>query len=228
VKRQNLVVFMGPPGSGKGSLSQLCVQNLGWVQLSTGHLCRKHISEQTEIGKQIDFLIKSGKLISDELMTNMVAELLFEQNASDKAVILDGFPRNVAQAEALHEIIKHKLPYFKFMIFKLSVSDEILLQRLLNRFICKNKDCQAVYSNLDSVLKPKNSGICDLCSSELIQRADDEISTIQDRLKIYKSYEHELINFYIQKSMVVYEISGESPLHNIFHEFKLLVGNEIL
>ena len=124
---KQLVIFLGPPGSGKGSLSQLCVENFGWKQLSTGYLCRKHIKEQTEIGKQIDFLIKSGKLISDKLIIDMVEQWLQESMRQSSFIILDGFPRNIAQAEAFHEIIDKKLSFFKIEIFKLFVSDEIVV-----------------------------------------------------------------------------------------------------
>ena len=102
---QQLVIFIGPPGAGKGSISQLCVQAFGWKQLSTGYLCRKHINEQTEIGKEIDFSIKSGKLVSDRLIVTLVEQWLADPSQHESPIILDGFPRNIAQAEALHEII---------------------------------------------------------------------------------------------------------------------------
>ena len=104
--QKNLIVFMGPPGAGKGSLSQLCVDEFGWVQLSTGFLCRKHIAAQTTIGRQIDFFIKSGKLVDDSLIVDMVEEWLAEQIDQQRGVILDGFPRSVVQAQALDEILK--------------------------------------------------------------------------------------------------------------------------
>ncbi len=94
---RSIVIFIGPPGAGKGSLSQLCVKELGWAQLSTGNLCRYHITEQTELGKQIDLAIKSGKLISDGVIVDMVDKALPETFKQSPIVILDGFPRTVAK-----------------------------------------------------------------------------------------------------------------------------------
>ena len=92
---ERIVLFVGPPGSGKGTLSQKCVQELGWKQISTGDLCRAHIANETEIGKKIDFAIKSGKLVDDGLISQMVFEWFSEQKNGPHTVILDGYPRTV-------------------------------------------------------------------------------------------------------------------------------------
>ena len=98
---KDIYIFVGPPGSGKGSLSHLCKKNLGWAHLSTGNLCRQHIARMTDIGLKIDHAIKSGKLIDDELMIDMVASWIQEATELSSGIILDGFPRTVAQARAL-------------------------------------------------------------------------------------------------------------------------------
>ncbi|MGE0206595.1 MAG: adenylate kinase family protein [Candidatus Babeliales bacterium] len=221
--KKQLVVFIGPPGSGKGSLSQLCVQNFGWKQLSTGYLCRKHINEQTEIGQQIDFSIKSGKLVSDSLIVRMVEEWLIEPSLEVPHIILDGFPRNVSQAEALHAMIVEKLSDFQLTVFKFFVSDEVVARRLLTRFICENKDCQAVYSDQAGGVNPKVSGVCDYCSSCLVKRNDDEEQTIINRLKTYRMHEHELISFYKTRGLPVNEIDAERSLEGVFKIFKNMV-----
>lgn len=105
---QQAFIFMGPPGSGKGSLSKLCKTYWGWQQLSTGNLCRKHISEDTQIGKEIDFIIKSGKLISDELIASMVDAWLTDVVGKEYSLILDGYPRNFTQAQDLLRLIQDK------------------------------------------------------------------------------------------------------------------------
>ncbi len=220
---RQLVIFLGPPGSGKGSLSQLCVESFGWKQLSTGFLCRKHIKEQTEIGKQIDFFIKSGKLISDKLIVDMVEQWLEESTQQDSFIILDGFPRNIVQAEALHEIIDKKRFFFKIEIFKLFVSDEIVLQRLLARYICDNKDCQAVYSMNTAGLKPKEIGICNHCFAKLIRRSDDEGKTIRNRIDTYRIHEKGLVDFYALKGLKVNEINVEKSLDMVFQNFKNMI-----
>src|SRR5438105_2140053 len=105
----NIFIFLGPPGSGKGSVSRLCIKDLGWVQLSTGNLCRKHIAKQTEIGKEIDFAIKSGKLVSDDLITNMVLEWFQKDFDDSHTVILDGYPRTIMQAQAFTKLFDKQL-----------------------------------------------------------------------------------------------------------------------
>lgn len=222
---KDIFVFIGPPGSGKGSLSNLCVRQLNWVQLSTGNLCRKHIVEQTDIGKEIAIAIKSGKLISDSLITSMVESWLAEQIEYVPAVILDGFPRAVAQAEALDKAIKQKFNGLTLCIVKFSISDDQVISRLTGRLICRNSDCQAVYSShADSMLQPKKAMVCDHCAHDLTQREDDEAHAIRERLSIYHKYTHDLLNFYHGTGQQVFELNAEVPPTQIFEDFKKIVG----
>jgi len=162
--RKEIVLFLGPPGAGKGTLSHLCVKRLGWVQLSTGNLCREHIAQSTEIGKKIDFALKSGKLVEDSLIVDMVDQWLnglTETVTGGQTVIFDGFPRTVPQAEALQELIA-KRGDISLRLVRLTMSDNDLVTRLLARAICKNNKCQAVYSvHEHSTLKPRKPDICD-------------------------------------------------------------------
>jgi len=222
---RNLFIFIGPPGSGKGSLSTLLVKNLGWKQLSTGDLCRKHIAERTEIGQQIDFAIKSGKLVDDSLITDMVEQWLSELGSKGEPIILDGFPRTVQQAHALDEILRTKYPFFRVNVIRLLIADEKVLERLLGRYLCQNKKCQAIYSLVKgSVLAPKTPGICDECSSPLMRRQDDSEETIRDRLATYYLHEHKLLDFYVNKGQEVIELNVEKPLNDFFVDFKRLFG----
>ena len=116
--KKSVFIFIGPPGSGKGTLSHLCVSSLRWVQLSTGNLCRKHIAEQTEIGKQIDFALKSGKLVSDSLINAMVHDWFSMTIQEADNIILDGYPRTVAQAEALHEYLQKNLSHVDVQVIR--------------------------------------------------------------------------------------------------------------
>lgn len=220
-----LYLFMGPPGSGKGSLSRLCVNEFGWHQLSTGNLCRQHIARQTEIGKQIDFAIKSGKLISDDLVVAMVKEWLSEILDNTQGIILDGFPRTFAQAKALERLVATSFDSVYLRMIRLVVSDEEIVARLAGRYVCKNNSCQAVYSlRNNSVLKPKSGFSCDECSEELIRRSDDAEESVRERLLIHRHHETTLLEFYRDKQYTIDEIDVARPLDAVFESFKYLVG----
>ena len=224
IGQKNVFIFIGPPGSGKGSLSQQCIKKLGWKQLSTGALCRKHINEQTEIGKKIDFAIKSGKLIADELIVSMVQDWLINNSHFFNALILDGFPRTVAQAETLHKFLFEKIDSYRLNIIRLFISDEVVMRRLAGRLVCKNNDCQAVYSVLCGSLGPIEAMTCDKCSDQLVRRNDDVLTAICDRLKTYHSHEKPLIEFYSKNGFVVNEVNVEKPLNQVFEEFQILIN----
>ena len=220
---KNIYIFIGPPGSGKGTLSNLCVTQFGWDTLSTGNLCRKHIIEQTEIGKQIDFALKSGKLVSDSLIACLVEDWFEQISNKADAVILDGYPRTVVQAETLQAYLKNNFSWITIKIVKFSVEDEVVASRLGNRYICANKDCQAVYSLAEgSRLVPKRDGICDYCSSPLGKRADDDSKAIQERLVVYHKHEGDMISFYMTHGYKPVEFNVDKNLDAVFAEFKQL------
>ncbi len=222
---KDLFVFIGPPGAGKGSLSGELVEKLGWVQLSTGDLFRRHIAEQTEIGKQIDFAIKSGKLVSDALVTDMVAQWLTQNLEKASTVILDGYPRTAVQAQALNELLRDKLSLVKLHVMRLFIPMENIVKRLTNRYICSNKECQAVYSlNPDSSMIPKNDMICDKCGSPLVRREDDEESTVRERLAGYAQHEEDLLKFYHETEQDILELDADGRLEDVFEKFKKLIG----
>lgn len=218
------IILIGPPGSGKGTLSKLCVDKFGWEQLSTGNLCRKHISEGTSIGQQIDFAIKSGKLISDGLMTDMVDDWLAVESLSNKTLILDGYPRTIAQARALEKLLKTKYTSLKLHIFRFVVPDECVIDRLGTRYICQNSNCQAVYSLAEgSTLAPKHQMICDQCNSPLGQRKDDTKEAILDRMVVYHLHEKELISFFRNAGYEVIEVDASRKPQDVFESFKQII-----
>jgi adenylate kinase len=221
---KNVFIFIGPPGSGKGTLSHLCVKALGWVQLSTGNLCRKHIAEQTEIGKQIDFALKSGKLVSDSLINDMVHDWFATTVQESDNIILDGYPRTVAQAEALHDFLNKKMPEVAVQVVRFFVSDDVVINRICSRLVCLNKDCQEVYSSSPGSRQSKRAMICDVCSSQLGRRNDDEMSSAIDRLQTYHKHEQELINFYRRAHLTIKEFEVERPLVQVFDDFKKVIG----
>lgn len=224
---RDLFLFIGPPGSGKGTLADACVKTLGWKQLSTGNLCRQHIAEQTDIGKQIDFAIKSGKLVADSLIVAMVHDWFSRYLAVHHTVILDGFPRTVPQAQELSTLLEKNFDGARLQIIQLEISDEGVIQRLCSRYVCENKECQAVYSLASgSTLAPKVSMICDICTTRLIRRKDDEEATVRERLAGYYKHEKALLDFYAQGNTKVHQLSVEKPMAEVFKDFRQLVGLE--
>jgi adenylate kinase len=222
---EEIFIFVGPPGSGKGSLASLCAERLGWNNLSTGNLCRKHIAEQTEIGKEIDFAIKSGKLVSDELISKMVEQWFVVEDAGQSVVILDGYPRTVKQAEIFDNLLKSSLENLKLHIVQLLVSDETVLQRLSSRLVCSNKECQAVYSaQAGSLCAPKVDNVCDICASKVVRRVDDDESAIHKRLQIYHQHTNNLLDFYHKMGYDIVKINVEKPLEMVFDDFMKTVG----
>jgi len=224
-EKSKIVIFMGPPGSGKGSVARLCVEKLGFKQLSTGNLCRKQIQEQTEIGKRIDFFIKSGKLVPDGIIIEMVGQWLVERFESNENVILDGYPRTVAQAEALDSLLQENFSGIVPAIFELVVPDSVVVDRLCQRYICQDSSCQAAYSMIEgSSLRPKRDMVCDLCSAPLKRRSDDTREAIEQRLKIHHEHEKNLLQFYKDRGQKIFALDAEKPLNEVFEDFKRLIG----
>lgn len=219
-----IYIFIGPPGSGKGSLAALCVQQLGWLQLSAGNLCRREISQASEIGQQIAFLINSGKLIPDGLIASMVKKDLIESLKSNSNVILDGFPRTVSQAHEFESIVSDmQLGMSNLHIVRLLAKDETVVTRLTSRLICSNETCQAVYSTCDEGLRPRENMVCNLCKAVLRQREDDTQAVVQDRLGQYRFHEKMLLDFYKQRDHTWIDVDVEKQLEDVFDEFKHLI-----
>jgi len=222
---ENILIFIGPPGAGKGSLSSLCVKHFGWLQISTGNLCRKHSAEQTKIGKEIDLIIKSGKLINDDLISCMVAEWFLENVDKASGVIFDGYPRTVAQAEAFDAMLQAMFPGIQVKVVLFCLADDIVVNRLCSRYICQNKECQAVYSlSPHSDLSPVSLVLCDLCSGVLGRREDDNEEAVRKRLDIYHRHEQQLINFYRNNGSEIIELDASKQLREVFDDFVHIIG----
>ncbi len=220
-----VILFVGPPGSGKGTLSQKCVQELDWDKISTGDLCRQHIENQTEIGKSIDFAIKSGKLVSDGIVSQMVFEWFRDNENDSRVVILDGYPRTVSQAKTLDNLAETLGDSAEIIIAKFVIDDQAIVDRLENRYICKNKECQRVYSlKASSVLAPKKDMTCDNCDTELIKRKDDNSDAILERLKVYHLHENDLLSHCQKAGYEIREFESNLPIDQLFVKFKENMG----
>lgn len=213
-------IFIGPPGAGKGSLANLCVQRFGWLQISTGNLCRKHIAEQTKIGKEIDLIIKSGKLINDDLINTMVFDWFNENVKKASGIIFDGYPRTVVQAETFEAMLKKMFPTVSVRVILFDLTDDVVVNRLCSRYVCQNKECQAVYSlSPDSDLAPALKTVCDLCSAPLGRRDDDTEIAVRKRLDIYHRHEQQLIDFYRNNGTEIISLDASKQLREVFDNF---------
>ena len=195
------LVLMGPPGAGKGTQGEILSKKLEIDTISTGVMLRTAIKEQTEVGKLAEKYINDGKLVPDDVIVNIVKERLSKPDCAN-GFILDGFPRTTAQAEALTasgvKIDK---------VLALEVEDEKIVERLSSRRECSK--CGAPYSTLFN--KPEVEGKCDKCGGELIQRADDNEATIQNRLNVYHE-QTEPIKAYYEKIGLLVIAKGEEDL----------------
>ena len=194
-----VIIMLGAPGTGKGTVAGLLQEKLGIKQVSTGDIFRKYIEEGTELGIEANKYIAGGNLVPDEITVPMVKARLEEDDAKE-GVILDGFPRTIAQAEALDKILEEQGRKVDLVINLVTPRDEIIT-RVLNRRVCSNQDCKATY-NL--VMHPsKVEGICDKCGAKLKQREDDSSEeSIKTRLNIYDEKTKPLVEYYEAKGVV--------------------------
>lgn len=197
----NLILF-GPPGAGKGTQSALLIERDGMKQISTGDLFRAAIKNQTSLGKEAKGYLDAGKLVPDSVTIGLVAEEL--EKLKGQSFILDGFPRNVAQAEALKELLgKLSLRIDKVIFMEVPMGQ--LLGRLTGRRVCRN--CGAVYHVQSK--NPRKEGVCDVCGGEVYQRADDKEEVIQTRLDAYEKSTRPLKDYYKAKEKGLYvEVDG--------------------
>ncbi|WP_342252545.1 adenylate kinase [Spiroplasma endosymbiont of Amphibalanus improvisus] len=205
------VILLGPPGSGKGTLSKEIVEHFKFNHLSTGDLIRSYIKKETPLSIKLNKVLESGELLSDNLMIQMVEERL---KTFKNGVIWDGFPRTLEQAYKLDELLTLKKQKINAVIL-LKVSEEIIIERISLRLLCPN--CNAIYNS--KLLPPKNLGICDICQNKLIRRSDDDPEKIQIRLSEYKAKTKPLIDFY-KKQNKLFEIDSTTSIQQMLKTFK--------
>ena len=202
------ILLMGPPGAGKGTQAAELVKAFDIPHISTGDMFRAAAKEGTELGKQAKACMDAGKLVPDSVTIGIVRERLSKDDCK-KGFILDGFPRTVEQADALTGILKD-LGLTLTRVLNISVPAEDLIERAVGRRICKK--CGATYHTKFN--PPKKEGICDVCGSELFQRADDTAETMKNRLSVYEASTKPLIDYY--KAAGVYtEVDGRQPIEKV-------------
>ena len=190
-----VIIMLGAPGTGKGTVAGILTQKLGVPQVSTGDIFRKHIKEQTELGKLADKYISQGHLVPDDVTIDLVKSRLQEEDVKD-GIILDGFPRTVVQAEALDKMLAEQGRKVD-MVVNLTTPKEEIIERITNRRICSNPECKTIYNLI--LNPPKVEGICDKCGSELIQRKDDNRETVEARFENYLEVTSPLVEYYTKK-----------------------------
>ncbi len=202
------VVLVGGPGAGKGTQAERLAQALGIPQVSTGDLFRENLKNETELGLLAKGYMERGELVPDEVTVGMVRERLQRPDAA-KGAILDGFPRTIAQAEALGRLLADLgshlavVPYIK-------VPEDVLLERLAGRWTCRR--CGAMYHQLFS--PAKKAGVCDRCGGELYQRPDDTPETQKHRITVYFEQTAPLIDYYRAKGLLA-EVDGRPGIEEI-------------
>jgi len=202
------IIFVGAPGAGKGTQASLVAQKLNLVHISSGDLFRQALEQGTELGKQAKTYMERGVLVPDEITIQMVMERLAAPD-SENGVILDGFPRNLAQAEALDGALDRQGKTIDNVV-SIRVSEAELVKRLSGRRLCRQ--CQAVYNVVNS--PPRMAGKCDKCGGELYQRPDDKPETVQKRLDVYFAETAPLIEYYRRQSKLL-EIEGEGSVEEV-------------
>ncbi|MBO5822289.1 MAG: adenylate kinase [Lentisphaeria bacterium] len=195
LKKKNLI-FLGAPGAGKGTISNVLIAKYGVAHISTGDILRAEVAKDTPAGQEAAVIMKAGKLVPDELVCAMVKNRLAEPDC-ENGFILDGFPRTIPQADRLAAVLAELGKEIDYAIY-LKVEDDVLIQRLTARLNCRG--CDAIYNKI--FMPPKTEGVCDKCGSELFQRADDSLETAQNRLAVFHQQTQPLIDYYEQRGLL--------------------------
>lgn len=209
--------MLGPPGAGKGTQARMMGEELKFPHISTGDMLREALKNQTELGKKAKAFMESGGLVPDDLVDAIVAERL-EREDCDRGFILDGYPRTIAQAEAVQKLFDKDGT--RILTLGVEVADGELIKRLSSRWTCPK--CGKMYNaNLDP---GKIGGQCDECSTALVQRKDDTAEVIAERLQVYHETTQPLIQYYQNKDVYV-EVDGDKAVEEIYKAIMNIIAD---
>ncbi|MEK5266411.1 MULTISPECIES: adenylate kinase [unclassified Heyndrickxia] len=211
------LVLMGLPGAGKGTQAEKIIDKYAIPHISTGDMFRAAIKEETELGLKAKSFMDKGELVPDEVTIGIVRERLSKDDCKN-GFLLDGFPRTVAQAEALENILSSLGKRLDYVI-NIEVDRKILTERLTGRRICEN--CGATYHLVFN--PPKTEGVCDKCGGPLYQRPDDNAETVGNRLDVNMKQTRPLLDFYEEKGYLR-NVNGQQDIHQVFADIDQLLG----
>ncbi|NWF26108.1 adenylate kinase [Streptomyces sp. PKU-EA00015] len=192
------IVLVGPPGAGKGTQAAYLAKNLSIPHISTGDLFRANISQGTELGKQAKAYMDAGNLVPDEVTIGMAKDRMSQSDAVN-GFLLDGFPRNVGQAEALDEMLQSEGVELD-AVLDLEVPEDEVVKRIAGRRVCRNDSAHVFHV---TYTPPKAEGVCDECGGDLYQRDDDSEETVRKRLEVYHTQTEPIIDYYKAQGLVV-------------------------
>ena len=212
------IVLLGPPGAGKGTQAKSISNKYSIPHISTGDIFRKNISENTPLGVEAKSYMDNGQLVPDEVTINMVKDRLTWEDCKN-GYLLDGFPRTVAQAEALEEFLAERNEGLDTALC-IEVPKDFILERMTGRRVCLQ--CGASYH---IKFNPSaKAGVCDVCGSEVIQRKDDVEETVKERLEVYERQTQPLIDFYKTKNLLS-TVDGTKAINEVFESICELLGS---
>lgn len=201
-------ILLGAPGAGKGTQADIIVKEMSLPHVASGDLFRHALKNGTELGKQAESYMKAGNLVPDEITIKMILERIAQPDCKPGCVF-DGFPRTLDQAKALDAALEKQGKSIEKAIY-IEVPESALLDRLTGRFVCRN--CQTPYHKKN--FPPKKEGVCDKCSGELYQRADDKEETIKERLKVYFAQTMPLLDYYEKKGRL-FRVNGNQHIDQV-------------
>jgi len=190
------LIFLGPPGTGKGTQAQRLAERLGLVQLSSGDVLRREVKEGTEIGRRAEQYMRAGTLVPDEVITGVMLAAV-DKRPPASGFILDGFPRTVPQAEALDAGLKSRGLDIQ-LVLDFQLDDQEIIRRIVTRRVCGA--CGATYNT--EFMPPKVAGRCDRCGGEVTQRVDDREDVVRTRLQTYRAQTAPLIGYYTRRGLL--------------------------
>jgi adenylate kinase len=205
------LVLVGPPGCGKGTQAGLLVQRLGLTYIGTGEILRDAIRRGTEMGKQIEPLMKQGLLVADLIVNEVVAELFRGSNRPEKFV-MDGYPRTYSQAIAFDALLTQQFLALDAVV-NLMIADDEVVRRISGRRCCSNRECATCYNMY--YRPPRVAGVCDRCGADLVLREDDREETVRRRLREFHANTDLLINHYRNKNLLR-EVPATDPVETIY------------